>query len=188
MTDMPALKVLYGYNKSFVPNQLHQAYLDSLEGMLTELAKQQAFADGDGLAQAFAGSSTKSADLLAYAQVYNRAYMYYTNLSYYLEPTDEDILAYREEHLEDLLQAGLTEDSGNYIDIRQILILPEGTVAADGKPEDVLVDGELLTGLRLEPPFPVRLREALLEHGIELPATVNETELKEALCRLRSTR
>ena len=132
MTDMPALKVLYGYNKSFVPNQLHQAYLDSLEGMLTELAKHQGFADGDGLVQAFAGSSTKSADLLAYAQVYNRAYMYYTNLSYYLEPTDEDILAYREEHLEYLLQAGLTEDSGNYIDIRQILILPEGTVAADG--------------------------------------------------------
>lgn len=132
MTGMPALKVLYGYNKSFVPNELHQAYLDGLEGMLAELAEGQGFADADGLIQAFAGSSTQTADLLAYAQVYNRAYMYYTNLSYYLEPTEEEILAYRDGNRDALPDICLAEDSGSYIDIRQILVVPEGSVATDG--------------------------------------------------------
>ena len=91
-------------------------------------------------------------------------------------------------HDRDMTILMITHHMDEALRAERVIILADGTVAADGKPEDVLVDGELLTDLGLEPPFPVRLREALLEHGIELPATVNETELKEALCRLRSTR
>lgn len=60
MTGMPVTKLLYGYNKYYAPNSLHQQYLDSLPETL----------DGP---------------LLAAAQSLNYGYMYFTTLSYDLE-------------------------------------------------------------------------------------------------------
>ena len=65
MVNIPAIKFLYGENRYYTPNTMHQAYLDSL-------------------------SDSLQGTMLQAATDYNYAYMYLTTMGYYLEPTEEE--------------------------------------------------------------------------------------------------
>lgn len=116
LTDIPATKYLYGYNKNYTPNEMHQAYLDSIPELLDTLAAQQGFASAAQLAQAAA--CVDETMLQEYARVYNLAYMYFTNLHYYIEPTVEEVEA---------KAAQMENITGKTVDFRHILLVPEGT-------------------------------------------------------------
>lgn len=98
MDGMPATKFLYGYNRFYSPNTMHQAYLDSLPDTLKALAGEKGFGDTAAMAQDAFG--TTQAALTDMAQLLNRAYMYFTALTYdltqpevaYTESTDGDYL------------------------------------------------------------------------------------------------
>lgn len=98
MDGMPATKFLYGYNRFYSPNTMHQAYLDSLPDTLKALAGEKGFADAAAMAQDAFG--TTQAALTDMAQLLNRSYMYFTTLTYdltqpeleYTESTDGDYL------------------------------------------------------------------------------------------------
>ena len=98
MDGMPATKFLYGYNRFYSPNTMHQAYLDSLPDTLKALAGEKGFGDTAAMAQdAFGTTQTALTDM---AQLLNRSYMYFTTLTYdlsqpevaYTESTDGDYL------------------------------------------------------------------------------------------------
>lgn len=98
MDGMPATKFLYGYNRFYSPNTMHQAYLDSLPDTLKALAGEKGFGDTAAMAQDAFG--TTQAALTDMAQLLNRSYMYFTALTYdltqpeaaYTESTDGDYL------------------------------------------------------------------------------------------------
>ena len=98
MDGMPATQFLYGYNRFYSPNTMHQAYLDSLPDTLKALAGEKGFGDTAAMAQDAFG--TTQAALTDMAQLLNRAYMYFTTLTYdlsqpeaaYTESTDRDYL------------------------------------------------------------------------------------------------
>ena len=98
MDGMPATKFLYGYNRFYSPNTMHQAYLDSLPDTLKALAGEKGFGDTAAMAQDAFG--TTQATLTDMAQLLNRSYMYFTALTYdlsqpevaYTESTDVDYL------------------------------------------------------------------------------------------------
>ena len=89
LVDTPATKYLYRYEKSFTPNTMHQAYLDGMPQMLAELGGEKGYADLAALAQEGFGSTEKN--LLHWADLLNRGYMYFTNLSYFIEVTEDEI-------------------------------------------------------------------------------------------------
>ena len=122
LTDIPATRYLYGYNKSYSPNEMHQTYLDSIPELLEDLAKEQGFGSAGELAKAAACAG--EAALAEYAQVYNLAYMYFTSRHYGVAPTAEEVEA---------KMAELGNITGKTVDIRHILLIPEGaSVAEDG--------------------------------------------------------
>lgn len=125
LQNIPATKYLYGYNQEFTPNTLHQQYLDNLSETLEGLAAEKGYADISSMAE-FAFGTTEE-NLLSFAEIYNRGYIYFTNLGYYLEYTQEDVERYFAEHEDELRAEGITKTSGSYVDIRQILICPENT-------------------------------------------------------------
>lgn len=127
--DMPALKYLYGYtNASYVPNSLHQDYLDSLPELLETMATENGYADAEALAADTAGAAKE--DLVSWGQLYNRAYMYFTECTYYLEPTREEVEEYLAQNAETF--AAIEEDE-ILVDFRHILAIPENaSVAQDG--------------------------------------------------------
>lgn len=112
---MPALKYLYGNETPFEPNTVHQAYLDGLTDTLAELASENGYAGAGEMARDTAGVSEDT--LSWYAELSNRAYMYFTELSYDIEPTAEEYAAFAAE--------GGYEDGGKLVDIRHLLIIPK---------------------------------------------------------------
>ena len=121
LKDIPATKLLYGFNESYLPNSMHQAYLDGIPALLEEKAAALGLTGAEELAQKAAGTGLDA--LTEAAQLYNLGYMYLTSLSYDLRPGEEEILAQLTGEF-----AGET-----YVDFRHILLIPEGEVATDGK-------------------------------------------------------
>ena len=118
MTGMPATEVLYGYHSHYRPNSMHQAYLEKIPQMLEDLAREKGYADVAAMAAESFGADAQA--LEAYADSYNRGYMYFTHMSHYIEPTAEELDAYCAEHA-----AGTETEI--CVDFRQILLLPEET-------------------------------------------------------------
>ena len=94
MSDMPVTSVLYQWSDRYQPNRLHQAYLDSTAETLNTLAADKGFGDSDAMAKAIAGAGADDRNLISYTQTMNHAYMYFTEMGYYFEPTAEEIAAY----------------------------------------------------------------------------------------------
>ena len=123
---------LYGYNTDYEIAEAHQAYLDELPNLLEELAAANDCPTPAALASRFAGLGTNDTYLLEYAQLLNEGYMYAATLSYYMEPKAEEVEAYFTQNETAYAQQGITKDSV-YLNLRQILLVPEGAViAADG--------------------------------------------------------
>lgn len=128
LTDKPATKVLYGYNESYLPNELHQAYLDNIPTMLEEMASELGYASTSAMAEAI---GVGEAALTAYTETYNRGYMYFTELRYHIAPAAEEVEAWFAENEASYKEAGITKTGGHYVDMRHILLLPEGDSAED---------------------------------------------------------
>lgn len=121
LKDIPATRFLYGYNQTYLPNTMHQAYLDGIPALLEQLAQECGFGSAEALAKHAAGTNLEA--LTGAAELYNLAYMYLTTLSYDLAPTEEEIQAL----------AGEQEAGEIYVDFRHILLIPEGEISAEGK-------------------------------------------------------
>lgn len=109
--ELPVNDFLYQDHDHYSPNSMHQEYLDELDSCLDSLAQEMGYAD---LADAASQSAQVSAEVWTQcARDYNTAYMYFTEATYSLESAD-------------------VESSGEKcVDIRHILIVPEGSQIAD---------------------------------------------------------
>lgn len=126
MANMPITNILYGYNKMYTPNSMHEAYLTNLPETLEALAEQKGFASAAEMAEKALGVSAD--ELLEAARLYNFSYMYFTQLGYSLTDSEEAVEeeqtapAATEETLpvEEVIPA---EDC--VVDIRHILLIPK---------------------------------------------------------------
>lgn len=128
MTDKPAYKYHTAHYKSYQPNTMHQAYLDGIPQALETLAADNAFADVSSLAQRIAGTGADAADLEHYTRLLNHAYMYFTEMGYHFEATEEAVEAFYSENRD-----SLEVQDGKTVNIRHILLIPNNAqVAQDG--------------------------------------------------------
>ena len=124
MTGMPASEVLYGYTDQYKPNSMHRAYLEELPRTLETLAAKKGYPDVKTMAREAFGASQSA--LEAFADSWNRGYMYFTHLSYAVEPTAEEL---------DAFCAGQdTAGEEMVVDFRQILLIPEDVLKPDERP------------------------------------------------------
>lgn len=117
MTGKPASRFLYGHNKFYQTNTMHQEYLDSIPQLLKQLAEEEGYASAEALASgAFASRETYLEDAL---RQYNYAYMYQTFLNY------DTVIT--EQMLEDRYGTALSEDgTEKLVDFRHIQLFPFG--------------------------------------------------------------
>ena len=116
------LDVLYGYNSKYAIDPQHQTYLDALEGKLEALSAEAGYATVSDLVKEMAGIGTAPEYLFNYASLANRGYMFFSTLSYRMEPGKSDITAYYDAHAEEYATAGITADSGKSVTIRHIFV------------------------------------------------------------------
>lgn len=126
--DLPVNGFLYQDQPRYIPNSMHQAYLDGLEDQLEELARQQGYASLADCAESIFGVGVDDRALVEAAIRYNTAYMFFTEESYDVTVTQEEVEAYIKAHAQEL--PGEDEYT---VEMRHVLLIPEGAlIAADG--------------------------------------------------------
>ena len=112
-----------------------QEYLDGLADSLLETAQAQGYETADELVQFNVGVAGDLAAYVAYEELYLIGDVYYTQQEAAIEMTDAEIEAYFDEHADEFAESGITKD-GVYVDVRHILIVPEGRTPGDEYTEE----------------------------------------------------
>lgn len=106
-------------------DQKYQDYLAGLPSALEQSALSQGFASVDELLKYYVGPGASLEDYLAYETLYYEGNAYFMELCDAMDPTDEEIEAFFNEHEEEYAANGLTRET-KYVNVRHILILPDG--------------------------------------------------------------
>ena len=101
------------------------AELANMEQGLQEQAQTYGFADVKELLAYNVGAGAEVEDYIHFNEVYYKGYRYYSQLCDAIEVTDQEIEEYFSANEATLAEQGVTKDS-KYVDVRHILIMPEG--------------------------------------------------------------
>ncbi|MEA5076284.1 MAG: energy-coupling factor transporter ATPase [Coriobacteriia bacterium] len=94
----------------------------------------------------------------------------------------------RELHATGMTVVVITQHMEEAVLADRVIVLDRGHVAGIGTPAEIFTDAGRLRSLGLDVPFPVLLGEALRSRGLDVPLTLDETVLEEAICRSASIR
>ncbi len=103
-----------------------QEQVDGFDDQVQELATAMEYEDVDKFLQEQLAPGTSLSGYLGYVTDSFVAMAYYDSLYESLLPTDEEVAAYFEEHAAEFAESGFSKESGNYYDVRHILIPIEG--------------------------------------------------------------
>ena len=103
-----------------------QAYMDSMMEQLTTGASQQGYASVNEMIQASMGAACEEAGYFSFLSTNIYAGQYLNSLYDSLVPTMEEIEAYYAANEEALNQQGIADDGSVTVDVRHILICPQG--------------------------------------------------------------
>lgn len=79
----------------------------------------------------------------------------------------------------------ITHDMEEAAQAGQVIVLEKGTIAAQGKPDEVFRDEKMMKKLRLELPFGLKASLKMREQGIPVQPTLFAQPLVEELCQLK---
>lgn len=102
-----------------------KAYLDSIEDNLTQLAQSYGLETAQGLLKVNLGAGVNIEDFANFQRLVINGNLYYDDFQAGINPTAEELDAFFAEHEEDYIASGITKD-GNFVDVRHVLISPEG--------------------------------------------------------------
>ena len=108
-----------------------QKELDDLQVNLEEAAQEGGYQTVQEMFTADIGPGITYDDYYAYLSVYSTGYSHYMHRCDTMEITDDMIEAYFTENEAALAESEITKDSGKVVDVRHILVAPEGGTTAD---------------------------------------------------------
>lgn len=110
----------------FVLSEDTQNYLDGLENSLAEMAAAYKVESVDELITGDFSPGCTVEDYRNYLSLYYLGYEYFVQEYEKLNPTDAEVEAYFDQNRETFEEQGITEETGSMVDVRHILIQPEG--------------------------------------------------------------
>lgn len=121
-------------NKFELPAEFTE-HMATLEETIQRSAKEEGFKGVDAMLQHDLGANVRYEDYYNYLSQYYVSNLYIEDLMEGVKVSGDDLEKYFKANATDLKNNyGVTKDSGNYVDVRHILIMPEGgTKSEDGK-------------------------------------------------------
>ena len=110
-------------------------YMDTLAENLKNSAATQGFSSVEEMLAYNFGPCTSLESYIGYENSFILGNQYYTQQKDAIKITEDEVAAYFAEHEEDYTANGITKD-GNFVDVRHILIVPEGKNPGDEYTED----------------------------------------------------
>ena len=112
-----------------------QEYLAELADALTTSAQNQGYPDAEGLVQFNVGAGGTLDAYIAYETLFLQGDAYYAQQEAAIELTDAEIEAYFDAHAQEYAESGITKE-GVYVDVRHVLVVPEGRNPGDEYTDD----------------------------------------------------
>lgn len=110
----------------YVLDEEYVIYLEDLPESLAESAVSMGYESAEAMVQRDMGAGSTIEGYLSYLNNYYLGYMYYGDSLEAMEITDAEIEAYFDEHAAEYQENGLEKTDEVYVDVRHILISPEG--------------------------------------------------------------
>lgn len=124
---------LLGQEAGFELDEEGKTYLTDMEETMKTTAAENGYESIEAMLQVMVAPGTTEQGYRNYMAVSDYAYRYYSKCAEDYQPTAEQLEQYFTENEEALTQSGITKDAGSLVDVRHILIQPEGgTEAEDG--------------------------------------------------------
>ncbi len=101
-------------------------YIDGLADDIAEMAASSGYADSNAMIADMVGAGPSVEDYVRYVELYHMGYAYLSHLYDNANPTAEEVEAYFAERESAYSEYGITKDTGIFVDVRHILIMPEG--------------------------------------------------------------
>ena len=114
----------------YVLDEEYVIYLEDLPGNLESSALEMGYESAEDMIRRDMGPNASLAGYLKYLNNYYLGYMYYGDTLEQIPVTDAEVEAYYEAHIEDYKANGLEKTDERYVDVRHILVTPEGGDAA----------------------------------------------------------
>ena len=128
--------------------EMEQQYVDMIAKLPETLATDgalQGYDSAEAFLAANVGAGATVADYQKYMTTYYEGFMFFQSRYESMVPTQEEMDTYFAEHEEEYASQGVTRE-GKYVDIRHILVLPEGatleTIRTETFPEEAWAAGE----------------------------------------------
>ncbi len=112
-----------------------RTYLDGLQAEMESDAVAGGHESVEAMVKSFVGAGPSVEDYIRFIECYYEGYAYFSDVYDNTLPTYEEVDAYFTENEASYNEQGVTRDGGVYVDIRHILIQPEGgETGEDGYP------------------------------------------------------
>ena len=113
---------------SFQVDEEAQSYLDNMAADMEQSAQSYGFADAKEMLAYNVGAGAEVEDYVNFMADYYKGYQYYSGLCEEFDTSDAALEAYYQEHEAEFTESGITRED-KYVDVRHILIMPEGGTA-----------------------------------------------------------
>ena len=110
----------------FVLEQEYADYLAELPNTMAESAAQMGYENAEQMVQRDMGPGATMDGYMKYLNTYYMGYMYYGSSMEKVSVSDAEIEAYFDAHAAEYLENGLEKTDERWVDVRHILITPEG--------------------------------------------------------------
>lgn len=114
----------------YVLDEEYVIYLQDLPESLESSALEMGYESAEDMIRRDMGPNASLEGYLNYLNNYYLGYMYYGDTLEQIPVTDAEVEAYYEAHIEDYKANGLEKTDERYVDVRHILVTPEGGDAA----------------------------------------------------------
>ena len=82
----------------------------------------------------------------------------------------------------------ITHDIEEAVKSDYVIVMDNGKVAMEGKPEDILLKEKQLIDMKLDIPFTLKLKNELKKQGVDVKTQLQMEGMVETLCQLRSSK
>ena len=128
-------------NGFVIPDDVAQQ-IAAIPASLEEQAISYGFESADAMVKEEMGAGASLDDYMKYTEQYYMAMLYYNQEAEKIQVTDADAEAYYDENSEAMIESGIEKNEDTYVDVRHILIQPEGGTTDEETGETTYTDEE----------------------------------------------
>ena len=104
----------------------YQTYIASVRDEVKASAESYGYESLEEMLTSIVGPGSNEEAYIDYMQTYYLGYLYYNALYEQMIPTADEIETYFDSKAETYAEEGISKDEGIYVDVRHILVMPEG--------------------------------------------------------------